>query len=67
MAEKQKIWVLTREHNDYDQHGAYFVAAFIKKPSHAALAKVLSSEGYGQGRGRYGCTRFPRTSPVRWG
>ena len=28
-----KIYILTREHNDYDQHGEYFVAWFRKKPS----------------------------------
>lgn len=49
MTAKTKVWVLTREHNDYDQHGEYFVAVFLKKPSHTTLAKALSKEGYGTG------------------
>ena len=28
-----KIFVLTREINQYDQDGAYFVAAFAQKPT----------------------------------
>lgn len=28
-----KIYILTREHNEYDQYGEYFVAWFSKKPS----------------------------------
>lgn len=35
-----KIWVLTKEYNDYDQHGEYFVAAFSAKPTAEQLAKV---------------------------
>lgn len=27
------IWVLTEEYNEYDQHGAYFVAAWPHEPS----------------------------------
>jgi hypothetical protein len=26
------LWILTREVNDYNQHGSYFVAAFRNKP-----------------------------------
>lgn len=33
-----KVWVLTREHNDYDQHGAYFEAVFKNKPTLDQLA-----------------------------
>ena len=40
---------MTREHNDYDQHGEYFVAVFSRKPSHGELASALSVEGYGCG------------------
>lgn len=42
----KKIWILTREHNQYDQEGEYFVAAFASKPTHGRLAKVLSGDGY---------------------
>lgn len=36
-----KIWVLTREVNEYNQDGEYFVAAFSKLPS----TKDLVSNG----------------------
>ena len=42
-------WVLTREHNDYDQHGAYFVAVFSRKPNHGELATAISGHGCGGG------------------
>ena len=35
------IWVLTKEYNDYDQHGAYFVYAWRGKPTGEQLAKQL--------------------------
>lgn len=35
-------WVLTQEFNDYDQHGAYFVAWFSTKPTVEKLQKVLN-------------------------
>ena len=28
-----KVWVLTEEYNEYDQHGAYFLAVFANKPT----------------------------------
>lgn len=31
------IWVLTEEHNDYDQHGEYFIHAWDHKPSREEL------------------------------
>lgn len=31
------VWVLTREINQYDQDGEYFVAVFAEKPHHALL------------------------------
>lgn len=34
-----KVWVLTKEYNDYDQHGEYFVEVFLKKPTLAQLAE----------------------------
>lgn len=43
----KKIWVLTFEVNEYDQHGAYFVAAFEKLPSVAELTDFIkTSEEY---------------------
>lgn len=38
------VWVLTTEHNDYNQYGAYFLAVFAKKPEIAALAEALKNE-----------------------
>jgi len=40
-----KIFVLTREHNEYDQHGSYFVRAFSELPSLEKLAEVIQTEG----------------------
>ena len=34
------MWILTREINEYDQDGAYFVHAWLKKPSHKELAAL---------------------------
>lgn len=28
-----KLYIITREENEYDQYGEYFVAAFTKRPS----------------------------------
>lgn len=39
-----KVWVLTREENDYDQHGDYFVAVFKKFPTLLAIWEALDSE-----------------------
>jgi len=33
-----KVWVLTRKHNEYDQHGEYFETLFTKQPSLQMLA-----------------------------
>lgn len=27
-----KVWILTSEYNEYDQHGEYFEKLFFKKP-----------------------------------
>jgi len=27
-----KVWVLTEEYNDYDQHGEYYLAVFKREP-----------------------------------
>ena len=40
-----KAWVLTREINEYDQDGEYFVAVFISKPSILDIAKTLEWKG----------------------
>ena len=29
----QSVWILTTEHNDYDQHGEYFVEVFKECPT----------------------------------
>ena len=34
------VWVLTREHNDYDQYGRYFCAVFAQKPTHQQLEQL---------------------------
>lgn len=28
-----KIWILTKEYNQYNQFGAYYVEAFVNKPT----------------------------------
>ena len=35
-----KVFVLTREINQYDQDGAYFVAVFSEKPHHSWLTAL---------------------------
>ena len=35
----EEIWVLTSEYNDYDQHGEYFEAVFIGKPTAKQIQK----------------------------
>lgn len=39
-----KVWVLTSEHNDYDQHGEYFEAVFHKEPTLEVLADYFSGK-----------------------
>ena len=34
-----RVWILTKEYNDYDQHGEYFVAVYANKPTHQQLAE----------------------------
>lgn len=36
-----KIYVLTEEHNDYDQYGEYFVEAFETKPTKEQLSETI--------------------------
>jgi hypothetical protein len=40
---KKTVWVLTTEHNDYDQHGEYFVAVFETKPTVKELAAFFTT------------------------
>ena len=35
-----KVWLLTKECNDYNQYGEYFVAVFAKKPTSQQLSKL---------------------------
>ena len=37
------VWVLTREINQYDQDGEYFVAVFSAKPTTLLLADTFSA------------------------
>lgn len=46
MTHPQKVWVLTREHNEYDQHGEYFEAVFAKQPSIQQLAEYFARNGH---------------------
>ena len=39
-----KVWVLTREINEYDQDGEYFEAVFAKKPTVKKLAEALKGK-----------------------
>lgn len=33
------VWILTRDYNDYNQHGEYFVEVFASKPTREQLLK----------------------------
>ena len=39
-----KLWIVTRAINAYDQEGDYFVAAYIDKPDFHQLKKLLPKE-----------------------
>lgn len=47
MKAKSKVWVLTREINQYDQDGEYFVCVFAEKPSTQKLAEVMQKQDHG--------------------
>lgn len=34
------VWILTEEHNDYDQHGEYFLEIFEVKPTTQQLIEA---------------------------
>jgi hypothetical protein len=36
-----KIWVIVENWNDYNQHGSYFIAAWIERPTAQDLMKSL--------------------------
>lgn len=38
------VWVVTREMNEYNQDGEYFVAVFKNKPTFRMLKKLLPEE-----------------------
>jgi hypothetical protein len=38
------MWIITREENDYDQHGEYFVVAFENKPT---VERIMECLGWG--------------------
>lgn len=40
------IWVITEEHNAYDQYGEYFICAFAEKPTHAQCLDLLLELDY---------------------
>lgn len=45
--ENNSAYILTSEHNDYDQHGEYFIAYFHKYPNEAEISEaVVASEDY---------------------
>lgn len=35
-----KVWLLTSEYNDYDQHGEYFKEVFLSKPTSNQLVEL---------------------------
>lgn len=41
-----KVWILTSEYNDYNQHGEYFIAAFQNKPTESQIFQTCSEAGY---------------------
>ena len=43
MSKVQGAWVLTREHNEYDQHGSYFAAVWPTKPT---IEQLVAYFGY---------------------
>jgi len=44
----EKVWVLTRSINDYNQEGEYFVAVFAQRPTVKTLADYFTKNGGGQ-------------------
>ena len=44
MSNKQTVWILTSEYNEYDQMGEYYEAVFSSKPSTELLAEVFKDK-----------------------
>ena len=42
---ERKLWVLSTEYNLYDQHGAYFCAAWLSKPTREQVRVAVEKEG----------------------
>lgn len=40
----KSCWVLTKEYNEYDQYGEYFICVFTEKPDFAKLKPIIDSE-----------------------
>lgn len=38
------VWILTAEHNDYDQHGEYFISVFKSKPCVIQISAILGEQ-----------------------
>ena len=41
-----KVWVLTEEVNDYDQHGEYFIKVWSHKPSNKELVGYVCGHNW---------------------
>lgn len=41
---KNTVWILTEEHNQYDQYGEYFIEAFKNKPNPEQLKGLSIDE-----------------------
>jgi hypothetical protein len=41
-----KVWILTYEVNEYDQHGEYFSGVWADKPSLETMKHLLLVHGY---------------------
>jgi hypothetical protein len=57
---KKTVYVITRAHNDYDQHGDYLVSVFLSYPTEEQLLELFPNstrefaEHVLQGGGRVG-------------
>lgn len=44
---RKSMWILTEEYNDYNQHGEYFLTAWLEKPTENQIKEMIS-ESYGE-------------------
>jgi len=58
------IWIITKEYNEYDQFGEYFVAAFSAKPTFSQLKELITESDDIVGRLTRGGGR--RDSEYHW-